>query len=156
VVLFLFNVLKLALRGPTNHDCFSIAGRGNFFVKNTGRVVVWVEKRCSKQNVDIQLNNGFNTSRSKKKFEQVLQFNFCKSYDLKKAPIVKRYFIFKVFFIQTIVTYKIALNLYRIILLSCRMKGYQLDFIYVRAIKIDHLTVTKLYNGSKKLILKLD
>jgi hypothetical protein len=70
VVLFLFNVLKLALRGPTNHDCFlrfSIAGRGNFFVKNTGRGVVWVEKRCSKQNVDIQLNNGFNTSRSKKK-----------------------------------------------------------------------------------------
>jgi len=24
---------------------FSIAGHGNFFVKNTGRGVVWVEKR---------------------------------------------------------------------------------------------------------------
>ncbi len=28
---------------------FSITGRGNFFVKNTCRGVVWVEKRCSKE-----------------------------------------------------------------------------------------------------------
>jgi len=49
IVFYLFNVLKLALRGLTHRDCFlsfSISGHGIFFVKNTGRGVVWVEKRC--------------------------------------------------------------------------------------------------------------
>jgi len=58
VVLFLFNVLKPALRRPTNHDYFlrfSIAGRGNFFVKNTGRRVVWIEKRWSRLRTSLSL-----------------------------------------------------------------------------------------------------
>jgi hypothetical protein len=37
---------------------FSITGRGNFFVKNTCRGVVWVEKRCSKE-VDKVTNELF-------------------------------------------------------------------------------------------------
>jgi len=58
-VFFVLSVKNSLEEGLTNHDyflSFSIAGGGDFFfVKNTGRGVVWVEKRCSRMSVSYEL-----------------------------------------------------------------------------------------------------
>ena len=47
----------MAVRNEFNHISlkrFLIAGRGNFYLKNTGRRAIWVEKHCSRSVIPNQ------------------------------------------------------------------------------------------------------